>query len=343
MIAASTILGPTSRLVYFSPNMAFPEKGGEVVRTYNAIDPKLQFDQVIASWNVHSAASASMTVEVRAHGKGFDSQWFTMGRWSLDGKSGLRASLNGQKDDVGNVSTDTLMLTRDASSVDLRVTLHTVTDGPVGLLTFLSLNFSGTPAPYASQTTHSAWGKSLSVPERAQGNYPGGADKWCSPTSLSMVLWHWANELNRPELNHDVPEVQQGVYDPVYDGAGNWPFNTAYAGSFDGLRAYVTRMNGFDDLENWIDRGIPVICSVALSLTAGNPLSKTEQGHLMVLVGFTSEGDPIFNDPAHRDQVRKVYKRADFGRGWDYSRRTVYLVYPASASVPADPNGAWAD
>jgi hypothetical protein len=323
--------------------MTFPEQGGEIVRTFNGVDPKITFDEVIASWNVQASETAALTVELRAHGQGFDTKWYTMGQWSLEGKMAPRASLKGQRDENGTVATDTLSLVKPATSVDLRVTLHTVAEGGPATLKFLTLSFADKPAPYQNETANPAWGKVIAVPERAQGNYPGGADKWCSPTSLSMLLWHWSNQLGRPEINKDVPEVQQHVYDSVYDGAGNWPFNTAYAGSFQGLRAYVTRMNGLDDAERWIEKGLPVICSVAYSITQGKPLSATESGHLMVLVGFTADGDPIFNDPAHKDQVRKTFKRADFEKGWDYSRRTAYLVYPEGTSVPEDPNGVWAD
>jgi hypothetical protein len=343
MIALTALQTTTSKLVAFAPDMLFPEKGGEIVRTFNGVDPKIEFDQVIASWNVQSADTAALTVEVRAHGPGFDTKWYTMGQWSLEGQTAPRSSVNGQKDDNGNVETDTLALKRPGQTLDLRVTLHTVADGPPAVLKFLSLSFADKPAPDSPETSDPAWGKVITVPERAQGNYPGGAEKWCSPTSLSMVLWHWSNELNRPEINKDVPEVQQHVFDSVYDGAGNWPFNTAYAGSFAGMRAYVTRMTGIEDAERWIAKGLPVICSVAYSITQGKPLSPTEAGHLMVLVGFTADGDPVFNDPAHKAQVRKTFKRADFEKGWAYSRNTVYLVYPIGTAVPEDPNGVWAD
>lgn len=342
MIAVAALQTATSRLVAFEPDIKFPDKGNQYVLNYNAVDPKIAFDQVIASWNVQSAGTSSLRVEVRAHGAGFDTKWYTLGRWSLDGKTAPRESEKGQSDANGNVDTDTLVLKQPAASVDLRVTLETVADGTPGVLKFLTLSFSNKPSEDPPETSNPAWGKVIEVPQRAQGNYPGGASSWCSPTSLSMMLWHWANVLNRPEINKDVPEVVDHVFDSVYDGAGNWPFNTAYAGSFDGLRAYVTRMDGIEDLERWIDKGLPVICSVAYSLTQGKPLSPTEAGHLMVLVGFTADGDPVFNDPAHKDEVRKTFKRADFERGWDYSRRTVYLVYPETAAVPDDPNGVWA-
>ena len=81
----------------------------------------------------------------------------------------------------------------------------------------------------------------LPVPTRSQLDYAGGG-AWCSPTSVSMVLSYWSMQLGRSDLNRDVPEVAAAVYDPGWPGTGNWSFNTAYAGSFPGMRAYVTRL-----------------------------------------------------------------------------------------------------
>ena len=44
-------------------------------------------------------------------------------------------------------------------------------------------------------------------------------------------------------MNLTVPEVAAVVYDDSFAGTGNWPFNTAFAGSFPGMRSYVTRLD----------------------------------------------------------------------------------------------------
>jgi hypothetical protein len=73
----------------------------------------------------------------------------------------------------------------------------------------------------------------------------------------------------------------------------------------------------------------------------GLPLSPTESGHLVVLVGFTKDGEPVINDPAFKNQVRRVYKRSDFEKAWAYSKRTVYLVYPEGSNVPENSDQLW--
>jgi hypothetical protein len=164
-------------------------------------------------------------------------------------------------------------------------------------------------------------------------------DKICSPTTVSMLLSHWSYKLGRPGLNCDVPEVVSGVFDPVWGGTGNWVFNTAYAGSFRGLRAYTTRLSDVSELEDFIARGIPVGLSLCYNRLRGK--SREPSGHLVVCVGFTKDGDAIINDPGTRKNVRKTFPRANLIDAWAYSKNTVYLVYPVNTQLPKDRFGHW--
>ena len=315
--------------------IAAPIKDGyAVTQEFANLAPGFEFEEMIASWNVAHLGDGTIRVEARAHGAGFDTKWYTLGVWS---EIGERHSEKKQHDDNGTVNTDTLSLSKPTKSVDIRVTFAASNKPRLKLLTACFTASKGGKASDAVKS--SAWGKSIDVPERAQGNYPHGS-VLCSATSTSMLLSHYSTALGRPELDHDVPAVEASVWDPIYKGAGNWPFNTAFFGSFNGLRGYVARFGEISDLEKWIDAGFPVVCSVSFDLLRGLPLSPTESGHLVVLTGFTEDGDPIFNDPARKSQVRTVYLRDDFERGWLYSKRTVYLMYPDS-SVPPAGRGCW--
>ena len=330
-----------SCLVAFHPNLYFPERGGTLVKEFSDITPGIDFDEVIASWNVDHADGSSLLIEARAHGADFVSKWYTMARWALDDNGGPRESVKGQGDAMGTVDTDTLALRSAGKAVDVRLTLHNTAAEEGATLKFFSLSFSRrTTAAPDRPSRSAAWGKTIDVPQRAQNNYPNGG-VLCSPTSVSMTLSHYADVLKRPELNKDVPEVEYHVWDPVYKGAGNWPFNTAYAGSFSGMVSYVARFDSIQDLESWTAAGFPVICSVSFDMLRGLPLSATESGHLVVLVGFDDLGNPVINDPAFKDQVHRTYKRSDFERAWAYSRKTVYLVYPEAAAIPQTPSGLW--
>lgn len=340
-IVALAALAGSSQLLALQPNQAFPDPGTELVKTYENLDPKVPFDEAIASWNVDNAENAEIKVDVRAHVDGHITKWYRLGDWSLDDSKAPRVSVAHQRDEDGTVDTDTLHLYKPAQSVDLQVTLRTLGVGEKPNLRFLSVTFSSGKAEENDVPTRSdAWGKTIDVPQRAQNNYPNGG-VLCSATSCSMLLWHWSNLLHKPEYNKDVPEVEAHVWDKVFHGAGNWPFNTAYMGSFPGLRSYVARLNSIADLEKWVAAGLPVACSVSFDMLRGKPLSPQEAGHLVVLVGFTDDGDPVINDPAFKDQVRRVYKRSDFEKAWVYSHRTVYVVHPEDVKAPAGSNGAW--
>jgi hypothetical protein len=335
MIAAAAALQTSAKLVAFEPNLTFPPVGQEAVLSYNNVRSGGMFDEVIPSWNVEYGENASIKIEIKGPG----TKWYTVALWTLDHEKAQRVSVKDQKDATGNVLTDTMRFTPAVASIDVRATLKTLGIGPLPRLKFLSLSLSDGVSTASAAERSSAWGKTIEVPQRAQGNYERGGIL-CSPTCVSMVLWHYSNVLQKPELNQDVPEVEKRVWDSVYQGAGNWPFNAAYAGSFQGLRSYIARLGSIADAEKWIDAGYPLICSAPLDLLRGKERDGNS-GHLVVLVGFTNEGDPIFNDPAKRDEVRRVYKRADFERAWLTSRRTVYVVIPEGAKPPSGSGGLW--
>jgi hypothetical protein len=290
----------------------------------------IPWNELIVSWNATAPDGTFLKVEAAAISGIHQTKFYTMGLWSLDGNVFPRTSVPDQADADGTVDTDTLVLNHPADAAQLRVTLGG-TNGAAPTLKFIGLSFANTKAPAAAHPPNrAAWGRDIPTPERSQHGYPG-QNGWCSPAALSMVLSRWAEVLHRPELNLPVPQVAAAVYDRAFNGTGNWPFNTAFAGSFDGMRAYVTRFNDLSEVENWIAAGIPVILSARWDwLEPGRPLDR--DGHLIVCIGFTASGDVIVNDPASRpgEPVRRIYQRANVIHAWSHSHNTVYLVYPDS-------------
>jgi len=315
---------------------------GETALLSPAIKSAVAWNELIVSWNAAAPAGTFLKIEARALSTNRETKFFTLGSWSPDNKKFPRASVRGQKNPGGDVSTDTLVLTQPASATQIRVTVGG-TNQQSPALKFLGLSFCNTKAVPATQPPNrAAWGKTIPTPERSQHGYPQEKG-WCSPTSLSMVLARWGETLHRPELNLDVPEVAAAVFDQAYNGTGNWPFNTAFAGSFDGMRSYISRFGDISELEDWIAAGIPVIISAPWELLEpGRP--QASNGHLVVCIGFTENGDVVINDPAtnlKRESVRRIYKRENVIRAWAESHNTVYLVYPESAQLPPDRFGHW--
>ncbi len=311
---------------------------GELRLTSVELVTRIDWNQLVASWNAEMPAAAYLRIEARAIYPERATKYYIMALWSGDPARHPRQSVPNQKDADGDVATDTLELQRPCRRFQIRLTLG----GGAGhwpKLKFLGLSVRDTAAaPAALPPNRVAWGKVIPVPERSQMAYPDGKVS-CSPATVSMLLAYWAQALHRPELDHDVPAVSEAVYDAKWPGTGNWPFNTAYAGSFHGMRAYVTRLSDISELEDWLAEGIPV----GLSLCYDRLRSKGPgpNGHVVVCVGFTDAGDPIINDPGTRQNVRKIFPRKNLAYAWSYSRNTVYLIYPQDAEVPKDRFGHW--
>jgi len=330
------------RFIGFHDFGAFTEtpSSNGVVMLSPIIKAPIAWNELVASWNVAPATNAVLQIETCGIYPDHQTKFYTLGLWSSDRQA--RRSVRGQRDADGNVKTDTWTTTRAGADVQLRLTWSGAKVFPP--IKFLGLSFLDNRVPAETLPPHrAAWGKIITTPERSQHSYPE-EEGWCSPTSLSMVLTRWSDVLHRPELNLDVPEVADGIYDNGFHGTGNWPFNTALAGSFEGMRAYVTRLSDISELEDWIAAGIPVIISAPWHLLSpGRP--DTGNGHLTVCIGFTESGDVVINDPATNfqkgQQVRRIYKREDVIAAWHESRNTVYLIYPQTAQIPPDPSGHW--
>jgi hypothetical protein len=302
------------------------------------IFPELNWNELVASWNFRSTPTNTLTIEAMAVFTNRASKWYNLGEWSLKpNQEQDRSSVRGQRDDDGTVLTDILKLKESALAVEIRIRLSPGTN-PADLK-FLGISFADSSAVVpALEPNKSVWGKVLSVKERSQANYPEGISEWCSPTSMSMLMSFWSTNLNRPELDYDVPDVARGVHDPGWTGTGNWPFNTAFAGSHERIRSYVTRLSDVSELEDWIEAGIPVAISVSYGYLKGLP--EPNNGHLVVCIGFDEHGNIIVNDPGRRI-VRQVYQREDLVKAWAESRNTVYIVHPENWTIPKDRFGHW--
>jgi hypothetical protein len=182
----------------------------------------------------------------------------------------------------------------------------------------------------------------LDVPGLSQMTWKeqGGAG-WCAPTAVAMVL----ARAGRLPPGTDVPAAAREVFDPAYDGTGNWSFTTAWAATL-ADHAFVTRLHDLRDAEAFIEAGIPLVASVAYPAGGlpGAPTHGTD-GHLLVIRGFTAAGDVVTNDPAAPTErsVRRTYERTAFERAWlDGSGGLVYVIHRDDQPLPPRGRlGAW--
>ncbi len=312
------------------PPPEFPTAGQTRTVEIEVPPPAFPWDEAIVSWNVKRAEGASLSLEAKVVQPAAESSWLGLGRWAIRNDLAPRESQKGQGDDVASVDTDTLLLKRSGGRLRLRLTLSTLAEQPSPDFSGLWVSFSTKgPVPESQRLPATPI---LDVPQRCQGDYPNGG-VLCSPTSLSMLMAYWADKTNQPNLDRGVPEVVREVFDPVWGGTGNWPFNLAHPGSFPGMAGLVARLSGVEEIHGLVKQGIPVATSVSYGLLKGKPSPDPDDGHLVVVVGFDANGDPVFNDPG-RARVRNTYRLADFARAWNRSRNTVYLVFPSTMRFP---------
>ncbi|MFC0007872.1 C39 family peptidase [Micromonospora siamensis] len=329
--------------------------------------------ELVASWNADTPAGTWLQVEVQGtYTTGSRTPWYVLGRWASGDTDIKRTSVDKQGDKTSSVWTDTLAVDDPAAGVllrayQLRLTLYrdpTRTVTPV----VRSVGAMSSAVPDRFSVTPSAggiaWGTELAVPRYSQeihaGQYPeydNGGEAWCSPTSTEMLVEYWGRKpsaanlawVNPAYADPAVDHAARMVFDYQYDGAGNWPFNTAYAASFPGLEAKVTRLHSLDELEHFIAAGIPVATSVSFLASELDGAGYGTSGHLMTVIGFTATGDVIANDPASptNDAVRHVYQRGQFEQIWLRTKRTtasggtgsgsggiVYLIKPTGVAWP---------
>jgi hypothetical protein len=167
-----------------------------------------------------------------------------------------------------------------------------------------------------------------------------------------MVVEYWGEKPSASELapipyaDPSVDYAAMHTFDWHYSGAGNWPFNTAYAGSF-GLEGEVVQLRSLTEAEQFIKAGIPLVVSVAFKKGELDNAGYGTNGHLMVIRGFTASGDVVVNDPASRliasdAAVENVFDRQQFANVWLPTSRSggiAYVIHPAGAPLPANTAG----
>jgi hypothetical protein len=304
-------------------------------------EPGFTLTELIGSWTARTPGKSLVEVQVRGRTAGGRlTSWDTLARWAASDATFRRTSVGGQGDDLADVNVDTWQVPGGVRAWQLRVNLMRAgtarpTVRALGAVASRLPDVDGvaTSDPgVASGPDHVV----LDVPRYSQmvhsGHYPawgGGGQAWCSPTSLSMVLGYYDALPPRSAYawvsdGHPQPWVDHAArmtFDADYDGTGNWPFNTAYAGTRlgPGARAYVTRLRSLRQAERYVAGGTPLVASISFGAgdLDGAPISSTN-GHLLVIVGFTRSGDVVVNDPAaqRRSGVRRTYDRGQFEDAW---------------------------
>jgi len=365
---ALVIASPTGTFAYTDPY------GDGSTTTYDVaswqspeITPAFSYTELVGSWNAETPAGTWVQLSVTGLADdGTRSKSYILGRWAEGDDAIHRTSVPAQADALATVSIDTLVASTGRSLTSWRLTVSlfretgTTTTPSVGLVGAMASQLPTGVKKLPASPLGGAEGTTLDVPTYSQethvGEFPqynGGGEAWCSPTSTAMVLAYWQHlstaygpsPADYADIPYDDPQADYAAastYDYNYDGTGNWPFNTAYAGRYD-LESFVTRLRSLTEAEQFIKAGIPLVVSVTFKKGELSGAGYGTNGHLMVIVGFTQSGDVVVNDPASHliasnDQVRTVYDRTEFENVWvPHSGGITYVIHPTSVPLPPRP------
>ena len=364
------------RLVMAGPagQVSYTDPFGGGTATYDVarwtspeIRPGFPYTELVSSWNANTPAGTWVSVSVSGvSDTGARSKDYILGRWAEDDSTIHRTSVPAQGDELATVAIDTLVARtgRSLSTWQLTVSLYrkagTAASPSVGLVGAMASRLPADVKRIPASPLGGAQGTTLDVPTYSQethiGEYPqynGGGEAWCSPTSTAMVLAYWQQQrgaqygpspdeyawIDPSYSDRQVDYAAASTYDYNYDGTGNWPFNTAYAGRYN-LESFVTRLRSLTEAEQFIKAGIPLVVSVSFKESQLSGAGYGTNGHLMVIVGFTPSGDVVVNEPASHlipsnDQVRTVYDRTEFENVWvPHSGGIAYVIHPADVPLP---------
>jgi hypothetical protein len=296
---------------------SFPRSG---TWTSNVIDTAFAFTELIPSWNVSTPHDTGVMFHVKTRDAQSHewSPWLYMGQWG-------RTPITDPADHVvtfdrGVVHVDNLTLDAPADAYQIRATLLSFSiDRAVNpSIRRIAVSYSGqVDDPEERQRLirevkiDGEWARSLPVPFRAQGiEAKPLAGQVCSPTSTSMVMEYCG-------VNLPTQENALAIYDEEHDMFGNWGRAVQRAGEF-GLDAWLQRFRNWDQVKAMIAKGQPIVAGIKFNKGEfPSALYPDTAGHLIVIRGFTRDGNVIVNDPADRNKGNGVvYKADELAKAW---------------------------
>jgi hypothetical protein len=324
--------------------------------------PVLEFGKLLKrgctlnpSWLTHTPAGSHVVIWLRVRRHGHWGEWADMGHWALHNtrkfrRHSARKQATGLIDDV-DVDTFTLLADEGADACQLRVELFGRAELHGVAIQAASPKRAALASKFwlGSYIEHDIAPMSQYKHTGEYKRYGGGGKAWCGAVSAAMGLEYltrytkWSTRPTRAQLatlpadkafdkrgqrNGSVPYAALHAYDEAYDGTGNWAFLAAYAYEAGQIASFVRRFHTLADVEKQYWQGWPTIAIASLrwnNRKRGQRLRgaiKKSKGHLLVIAGFTENGDVIVYDPAthkrkkHAD-VRRVYRRDEFERQWN--------------------------
>jgi len=288
------------------------------------------FTDLVPSWNAMTPKDTGVFFQVRTRdAKSREwSKWMFVGRWgrTIHARPGDDLPNNRvTRFAYGAVRTDMpcVLLSQPADAYQVRATLQSF-DLDLAVnpsIRKVAIAYSGMitdPEERArflgTVKLEDAWARDLPVPHFSQHDAPPALrESVCLPASVAMLLAYW--KVDRP-----LAETALAIYDPDSGMFGNGARAAARAGEL-GLDSWMQRVRNWDQVKAMIGRGQPVIASIGMK----------DGEHLIVIRGFTRDGDVIVNDPLDHAKGGTTRKADDLGRAWfDCGGIAIVICRPAA-------------
>lgn len=309
--------------------------------------------EIIPSWGADTPEGSWVELQLRARSGAGWGRWFRVARWDGALAASQRGSFDAQEGPDGRLATDTLRLAAPAAAAQARVLLCAAPGADMPELDSLALCLSRPSEAAPPAPTPAAAGSERVALPLLLSQYlvdPVDGNRWCSPTSMTMVLAHWRHHTGEAALapyeraEAVLERAVPLIFDPGWEGTGNWAFNTALAAHL-GLTAYVTRLHSLAQLARWTEAGVPVPISVSWKPGELDGAGGSSPGHITIVAGFDGDrvlmAEPSSHEAAaiarsyRADQLLTCWQRASGG--------VAYIVHPQGWPRPEPGEGdAWA-
>jgi hypothetical protein len=303
--------GSTPRVVLArADQVGFPRRGTWTGPETVADFP---FTELVPSWNVVTPKDTGVFFQVRtrdARSREW-SPWLFVGRWGRTVHTRRDERLPSDRISRfahGAVRIDMpfVLLSRPAGAYQVRANLQSFDLDPAvnPSVRRVAVAYSGVVPDPAERArllgpggSGDGWVRDLPVPHVSQHSAPAALrESVCLPSCVTMVLAYW-------KVDRALVENALAVYDPDTGMFSNGARAMARAGEL-GLDGWVQRVRNWDQVRAMIRHGQPVIASI--------------QGgaHLIVIRGFTRDGNVIVNDPLDRGKGGTTRKAGELGHAW---------------------------
>lgn len=276
------------------------------------------FDIGLPSWNGTAPGdSGAFRVLIRVLYLWGWSPWLDVGYWKANLWGSRNTTFGGGKIDIDIVALN-YYTTGWQFAIEMKRNSLTVPSPTISLLSFF-VSDSRTTQNIDYTAIINDKPASIFIPTTFLAQYRISSEiggRICSPTTVAMILLSYNIEVDPLQFALD-------TYDPYWDIFGVWPRVVQNASEY-GLKGTVTRYRSWSEAREVLAKG------GRIGMSIGQPLYG---GHLVMLAGFTENGDPIVHDPARTyDGYAHVFNKNDISHAWFDKGGVAYTFYLRDSS-----------